>query len=149
MKNTLEPAMNDPYQLQRFVLAQDAVYADVLAELRAGRKRRHWMWFIFPQIAGLGHSEIAHRYAIASLDEARAYLQHPILGNRLRECARLVAETAGRSVEEICGYPDDMKFHSSMTLFAQAAGDGQVFKACLRKYFGGKGDPLTLAQLAR
>ncbi|HCY63885.1 MAG TPA: DUF1810 domain-containing protein [Oxalobacteraceae bacterium] len=141
--------MNDPYNLQRFVLAQNAVYADVLAELGAGRKQSHWMWFIFPQLAGLGLSEMARKYAIGSLDEAKAYLQHPLLGNRLRECCRLVAETAGRSVEEIFGYPDDMKFHSSMTLFAQAAEDSRVFDECLRKYFSGKPDALTMAQLAR
>lgn len=141
--------MNDPYNLQRFVLAQNAVYADVLAELGAGRKQSHWMWFIFPQLAGLGRSEMARKYAIGSLDEAKAYLQHPLLGNRLRECCRLVAKTAGRSVEEIFGYPDDMKFHSSMTLFAQAAEDSRVFDECLRKYFGGKPDALTMAQLAR
>lgn len=141
--------MNDPYNLQRFVLAQEAVYADVLAELRAGRKQSHWMWFIFPQLAGLGRSEMARQYAIASFDEARAYLQHAILGNRLRQCSRLVAETEGRTVEDIFGYPDDMKFHSSMTLFAQAAEDSGVFNACLNKYFGGKPDPLTTARLAR
>lgn len=143
------PQMNDPYNLQRFVLAQNAVYADVLAELGAGRKQSHWMWFIFPQLAGLGGSEMARKYAIGSLDEAKAYLQHPLLGNRLRECCRLVAKTAGRSVEEIFGYPDDRKFHSSMTLFAQAAEDSRVFDECLRKYFSGKPDALTMAQLAR
>jgi uncharacterized protein (DUF1810 family) len=120
----------------------------VLAELRSGRKRSHWMWFIFPQIEGLGHSDMARRYAIASIDEAKAYLAHSVLGARLRECSRLVAETAGKSVEDIFGYPDDMKFHSSMTLFAEAADDKQVFLACLQKYFGGKPDPLTMARLA-
>jgi uncharacterized protein (DUF1810 family) len=144
--------MDDPYNLRRFVLAQDPVYANVLAELRAGRKRSHWMWFIFPQITGLGYSEMARRYAIVSLEEASAYLKHPVLGARLQECSHLVAQVQGRSVEEIFGHPDDMKFHSSMTLFAQAAGnaeDAQVFNECLRKYFGGKPDALTLAQLTR
>ncbi len=141
--------MDDPHQLQRFVLAQDPVYQDVVAELRAGRKQSHWMWFVFPQIQELGHSDMARKYAIASIDEARAYLQHPVLGARLRECSRLVAGVQGRSAHQIFGTPDDMKFHSSMTLFAQAAADNQPFNACLRKYYEGQGDPATLAQLAR
>lgn len=140
--------MNDSYELQRFVLAQNPVYEDVLAELRAGHKRSHWMWFIFPQIKGLGHSDLARKFAIASLEEARAYIKHPVLGARLRECSRLVAEVTGLSAEEIFGYPDYMKFHSSMTLFAHATEDNRVFIECLRKYFGAKEDFLTLAQMA-
>ena len=139
--------MNDQYQLHRFVDAQQAVFERVCAELRAGNKRTHWMWFIFPQIKGLGHSELARRYAISSLAEARAYLEHPILGNRLRECSRLVHAVDGRTIDEIFGYPDDMKFRSSMTLFGQASADNQVFNDCLLKYFSGEPDPLTLSQL--
>lgn len=127
--------------------AQQPVYASVCAELRLGSKRSHWMWFIFPQIKGLGHSVMARKYAISSLEEARAYLQHPLLGARLRECSRLVAAVDGRSADEIFGFPDNLKFRSSMTLFAQAAPHDQVFTECLRKYFGGAADPSTLAQL--
>ncbi|HJV87706.1 MAG TPA: DUF1810 domain-containing protein [Noviherbaspirillum sp.] len=139
--------MSDPWNLQRFVDAQESAYAAACAELRAGRKRSHWMWFIFPQIEGLGHSPMAQRYAISSLQEAKAYLAHPVLGARLRECARIVAGLEGHTVEEIFGYPDDMKFRSSMTLFAQAADDNEVFNACLQKYFAGEPDPATLARL--
>lgn len=139
--------MSDPYHLQRFVDAQQASYDTACAELREGRKRSHWMWFIFPQIEGLGRSPMAQKFAISSLDEARAYLAHPILGKRLRECSRIVAAVEGRSVEEIFGYPDDMKFRSSMTLFAQASPDDDIFDTCLRKYFGGEPDPATLARL--
>jgi uncharacterized protein (DUF1810 family) len=138
--------MDDPYNLQRFLDAQERVYGAVLDELRAGHKRSHWMWFIFPQIHGLGHSVMAQRYEISSLDEARAYLAHPILGARLRECSRIVAGISGRTVEEIFGYPDDMKFRSSMTLFAQAS-PGEVFDECLRIHFNGEPDPLTLSRL--
>lgn len=141
--------MHDPYKLQRFLTAQEGVYEDAVSELRAGYKRSHWMWFIFPQIEGLGRSEMARRFAIASLDEARAYLSHPILGARLRECSRLVAELEGKSVEAIFGDPDNMKFHSSMTLFAQAADDKGIFLDCLRKYFDSKPDALTLERLGR
>ena len=119
----------------------------VLAELRAGRKASHWMWFVFPQIQGLGHSATAQYFAIASRSEAEAYLQHPVLGPRLRECTRLVNETAGRSIEEIFGYPDYLKFCSSMTLFAHATADNGVFVDALSKYFGGEYDPLTLERL--
>lgn len=139
--------MPDPYNLQRFLDAQQPVFKTVREELRNGRKRSHWMWFVFPQIQGLGHSEMAQRYAISSIDEARAYLNHPVLGPRLRECCRLVAEVEDRSTEEIFGYPDDMKFRSSMTLFAQTGDDCKVFTDCLQKYFGGEPDPLTLARL--
>jgi len=140
--------MNDPYHLQRFLTAQDPVYAQVLGELRAGEKLSHWMWFIFPQIQGLGRSAMAKRYAIASMAEARAYLDHPVLGQRLRECTGLVNDVRGRSVEDIFGYPDDLKFHSSMTLFSAAAPDAEVFEQALRQYFDGRRDALTLRQLA-
>ena len=143
----VEMAVDDPFRLQRFVDAQQPVYETVLAELRAGRKRSHWMWFIFPQIAGLGRSTTSQRYAIASLDEAVAYLAHPALGPRLRECSALVARIEGRSITEILGRPDDLKFRSSMTLFARAAPDEPIFAACLRKYFSGEPDPETLARL--
>lgn len=139
--------MSNTDGLQRFILAQNAVYDTVLAELRAGRKRSHWMWFIFPQITGLGHSAMAQEFAIACLEEAQAYLRHPLLGARLRECSGLVAAASGLSAKEIFGYPDHMKFHSSMTLFAQATDDNQVFTDCLHKYFEGKEDTLTLTQL--
>lgn len=129
--------------LDRFVSAQAGVYADALAELKAGRKRTHWMWFIFPQIAGLGFSPAAQRYAIASLDEARAYLAHPVLGPRLRECAQTLLAVDGMSAREILGYPDDLKLRSSMTLFARAADDPDVFEAVLDRYFDGP-DPRTL-----
>ena len=139
--------MDDRFQLQRFVDAQQPVYEAVLNELRTGRKRSHWMWFIFPQISGLGHSATAQTYAVSSLAEAAAYLAHPTLGSRLRECSVLVASVEGRSVDEIFGYPDNLKFHSSMTLFAQAAPQEPIFAACLRKYFGGQPDPRTMARL--
>jgi uncharacterized protein (DUF1810 family) len=140
--------MDDRFHLQRFVDAQHPVYAAVVSELRAGRKRSHWMWFIFPQISGLGHSATAQTFAVSSLAEAAAYLAHPTLGPRLRECAALVADTDGRSIAEIFGHPDDLKFHSSMTLFARAAPGEPIFATCLQKYFGGP-DPQTLARLSR
>ncbi|OGB20775.1 MAG: calpastatin [Burkholderiales bacterium RIFCSPLOWO2_02_FULL_57_36] len=139
--------MDDSYNLQRFVIAQQPVYANVLAELRAGLKQSHWMWFIFPQIRGLGHSPLAQKFAISTLDEAEAYLQHAVLGMRLRECSRLVADINGRTIQQIFGYPDDMKFHSSMTLFSLATQENDVFKQCLNKYFSGEMDAGTLAQL--
>lgn len=135
------------FDLQRFIDAQAPVYDAVLTELRAGRKRSHWMWFIFPQIAGLGHSEMAWRYAIPGLAEAQAYLAHPLLGARLRTCSRLVEAIPGATAPAIFGSPDDRKFRSSMTLFAQAAPGEAVFRDCLRKYFDGKPDPATLALL--
>jgi uncharacterized protein (DUF1810 family) len=141
--------MNDPYDLQRFVNAQQAVYDEVCAELGAGRKESHWMWFIFPQLRGLGHSWMANRYGIGSLDEARAYLTHPTLGPRLTECTRLVCQVEGRSISQILGDPDDLKFRSSMTLFAQAAKNEPLFDAALQKYFGGQPDRLTLERLKR
>ena len=125
---------HDPYDLERFVAAQDPVYDQVCAELRAGRKRTHWMWFVFPQRRGLGHSPMAQKYAIGSQEEAGAYLEHPVLGARLRECTELVNRVEGRSLEQIFGYPDDLKFRSSMTLFASATAENQVFKDALMKY---------------
>ncbi len=133
--------------LSRFAEAQDPVIDRVLAELRAGHKTSHWMWFVFPQLEGLGHSPMAQRFAISSRAEAEAYLAHPVLGPRLRECTRLVNEVQGRSVEEIFGHPDYLKFRSSMTLFARATEDNQVFLEALRKYFGGEEDPRTLERL--
>ncbi len=139
--------MDDRFRLQRFVDAQQPVYTAVLAELRAGRKRSHWMWFIFPQVSGLGHSVTSQTFAVSSLAEAAAYVAHPTLGPRLRECAALVASIEGRSIDEIFAYPDDRKFHSSMTLFARAAPREPIFAACLQKYFGGQPDPQTQARL--
>ena len=137
--------MDDPHNLERFIAAQAPVYPTVLAELKAGRKRSHWMWFIFPQLAGLGHSTMARQFAIASLDEAAAYLAHSVLGARLRECSTLLARVDGRSAYEILGAPDDKKFHSSMTLFAHAAPIDPVFQQCLDQYYDGVADPATLA----
>ena len=137
----------DPHILQRFVEAQASVYEEVLSELRAGRKRSHWIWFIFPQIAGLGYSPTAQYYAIRSLSEAQAYLQHPILGQRLRECTQIVNQIAGSTIHEIFGSPDDLKFRSSMTLFTKATNDNEPFVAALQKYFEGKPDPRTLERI--
>jgi uncharacterized protein (DUF1810 family) len=137
----------DPFDLQRFVDAQSRVYDTVVGELRGGRKRSHWMWFVFPQLAGLGSSPTAVRFAISSIEEARAYLAHELLGARLRECAGLVAQIDGRTAEQIFGWPDDMKLRSSMTLFARAADDSAVFVAVLEKLYGGQQDPATLARL--
>ena len=139
--------MNDPYNLQRFLDAQKPVFDSVLSELRRGRKQGHWMWFVFPQIDGLGRSSMASRFAIASAAEAKAYLQHPVLGPRLIECTRLVNAIEGRSVEQIFGYPDDLKFRSCMTLFAHAAAGNEIFTSALDKYFGGEPDPATLERL--
>jgi uncharacterized protein (DUF1810 family) len=132
------------YQLERFVAVQEGVYQQVVKELSTGRKRSHWMWFIFPQLAGLGSSAMAQHYAISGLAEARAYLAHSVLGARLRECSALVLAVQGATVHGIFGSPDNMKFHSSMTLFAQAAPDDALFRACLDKYFGGVPDQATL-----
>jgi uncharacterized protein (DUF1810 family) len=138
---------SDPFNLQRFVDAQNPVYDAVCAELRSGRKRGHWIWFVFPQLRGLGSSNMATVFGISSRQEAVAYLDHPVLGPRLRECTRLVNLVEGRAIDQIFGYPDDLKFRSSMTLFASASSDSQVFKDALLKYFGGEFDPLTLARL--
>ncbi|MGB5086794.1 MAG: DUF1810 domain-containing protein [Methylocystis silviterrae] len=139
-------ASDDAYDLARFVAAQKPVYAQAMAELAAGRKRSHWMWFVFPQLEGLGASAMAQRYAIRSLAEARAYLDHPLLGARLTECVGLVNNIQARSAHEIFGSPDDLKFHSSMTLFAAAAPEEPLFAEALRKYFAGRRDLLTLAK---
>jgi uncharacterized protein (DUF1810 family) len=137
----------DPFDLQRFVTAQDAVYEQVCAELRGGPKEGHWIWFIFPQMRGLGSSAMASTFGISTREEAAAYLDHAVLGPRLRECTHLVNLVEGRSIERIFGYPDDLKFRSSMTLFASVASDKQVFEDALRKYFGGEMDRLTLEKL--
>lgn len=142
-------SQNDPYNLQRFVEAQIHRYEQVCKELKAGYKCSHWMWFIFPQCKGLGHSPTANLYAIDSRQEAEAYLAHPVLGPRLRECTRLVNGVEGRTVEQIFGYPDDLKFRSSMTLFANATADNAVFVKALEKYFDGKPDQRTLDLLNR
>ena len=141
----------DPYDLQRFVIAQDArgTYSSALGELRAGRKVGHWMWFVFPQTTGLGTSELSRRYAISSLEEARRYLAHPVLGERLEECARVLVELHGRSVEDIFGPVDAMKLRSSTTLFARAAPERPLFRDILDRYFGGLEDEATVAQLQR
>ena len=139
----------DPFDLRRFLDAQERVIGTVLAELRDGRKRSHWMWFVFPQIAGLGSSATTRRYAIASLDEARAYLAHDTLGARLVACTRLVDAVRGRSIEQILGRPDDLKFRSSMTLFARADPAAAIFRDALVRYHGGAEDPATLERLAR
>ncbi len=139
--------MPGPFDLQRFLHAQSFVYEDVLAELRAGMKCTHWMWFIFPQIAGLGSSPTAVRFAISSREEARVYLEHPVLGARLRQCTSLVNSIQGRTIEEIFGYPDDLKFRSCMTLFANVTPENQVFLLALEKYFDGEQDERTLQRL--
>ncbi|MGP4054673.1 DUF1810 domain-containing protein [Mycobacterium sp. 4D054] len=137
---------DDPFDLERFVTAQQRVYPAVLAELRAGSKRSHWIWFIFPQLRGLGRSATAQRYGISSLEEAGAYLSHPVLGPRLRECATLLMTHQGRSATTILGHPDDLKVRSSMTLFARAGGDG-VFRTVLDAFYDGHEDPATLELL--
>jgi uncharacterized protein (DUF1810 family) len=138
------PSPNDPYHLQRFVDAQEPVFEQARAELQNGAKRSHWMWFIFPQIRGLGHSDTARRFAISSRQEAEAYLRHPTLGPRLRECSGLATLVQGRSARQIFGPTDELKFRSCMTLFAHVTPDNAVFEAALRKYFGGEPDHLTL-----
>jgi uncharacterized protein (DUF1810 family) len=138
---------SDPHNLQRFVDAQHPIYGQVRDELQAGQKETHWMWFIFPQIKGLGSSPTARKYAITGIEEARAFLDHPLLGFRLRECTQLVNGIVGRSIEDIFGYPDHLKFHSSMTLFAHVVTADEVFAIALDKYFNGKDDCKTLEQL--
>jgi uncharacterized protein (DUF1810 family) len=145
--------VNDSYNLARFIEAQAGCYTRVLGELAAGEKTSHWMWFIFPQLQGLGASPMARRYAIAGLAEARAYLEHPTLGARARECTRAVLAVKGRTAHEIFGSPDDLKLRSCLTLFAAAAApspaaEGRVFSAALAKYYGGEPDPLTVQLLA-
>ena len=139
--------MPDPYDLDRFVQAQQPVFARVREELQEGRKRSHWMWFVFPQLRGLGHSATARHYGLAGLAEAEAYLAHPILGARLLACTGLVNALAARSAHDIFGSPDDLKFHSSMTLFARARPEAPAFGEALDKYFGSVPDPLTVAKL--
>jgi len=136
-----------PYELERFVAEQEPVYGDVLGELRRGRKSGHWIWFIFPQVAGLGHSVMSQRFAISSLDEARQYLAHPVLGVRLRKCAEIVLRIRGRSANEIFGSVDAMKLRSCMTLFLRAAPDEAVFQKVLDRYYGGLADETTDARL--
>ena len=140
--------MTDPFNLARFLAAQDAVVTQVRRELADGRKHSHWMWFIFPQMAGLGTSPTARRYAIASLDEARRYLAHPVLGARLIECTNLVNAVEKRTAHQIFGSPDDLKFHSSMTLFEMAAADAGPFSDAIGKYFDGVRDRLTMERIA-
>jgi uncharacterized protein (DUF1810 family) len=140
---------DDPYDLTRFTRAQDKVYAAVLAELRGGQKLTHWMWFIFPQIDGLGNSATTKYYAIKSIEEARQYLKHPVLGSRLLECAETVLAIRGRSVSQIFGTPDDLKLRSSMTLFACVAGPDSVFDHVLDRCFHGERDARTLRLLEK
>lgn len=135
---------DDPYDLNRFIQAQEHVYAQALAEIRSCRKRSHWMWFIFPQLDGLGSSAMARQYAIRSLNEAWAYLEHPVLGPRLIECAEAVLAVQGRSAREIFGSPDDLKLRSCATLFAEVSPAGSVFHRVLEVYFGGEADGRTL-----
>jgi uncharacterized protein (DUF1810 family) len=138
--------MADPYDLGRFVTAQESVYEIALAEIRRGAKRSHWMWFIFPQIAGLGHSAMAQRYAIESLGEAKAYLDHPLLGNRLRSCVSALQDLTGMTAEAVFGGIDAVKLRSSLTLF-DVAGGGPLFAAALDRWFGGEKDEATLRLL--
>ena len=138
---------DDPFDLNRFVKAQEEVYPRALAELKLGRKRSHWMWFIFPQIDGLGYSSTAKFYAIKSKDEAKTYLDHPLLGKRLMECAEALLKIEGKSATEIFGYPDDLKLRSSMTLFASVSPADSAFSRVLTQYFGGELDQRTLELL--
>jgi uncharacterized protein (DUF1810 family) len=140
-------AMADSFNLDRFISAQAGVFPQVLEELSAGRKRGHWIWFIFPQMKGLGRSAQSEYYGIGSLEEAAAYARHPLLGPRLVECTQLINQVEGRAIREILGPPDDLKFRSSMTLFPRAAEDATVFNDALKKYFNGETDPLTLKLL--
>jgi uncharacterized protein (DUF1810 family) len=139
--------MNDMYNLQRFKKAQDSVYEEVLVELKRGHKSQHWMWYIFPQIQGLGRSGMAQKFAITSLEEAEAYLENPVLSLRLRECTQLVINLEGLTAEQIFGYTDSLKFRSSMTLFMHATKDNKIFKDAILKYFEGNPDQLTLSIL--
>jgi uncharacterized protein (DUF1810 family) len=141
-------AVPDTFHLERFVTAQDRVYTDVLAELRASAKRSHWMWFVFPQLAGLGSSSTARHYGLRDAAEARAYLTHPLLGPRLLECTRLVLDAPARNIDAFFGYPDDLKLRSCLTLFAHLAPDEPLFTAALARWFNGERDPRTLELLA-
>jgi uncharacterized protein (DUF1810 family) len=140
--------LDDPFNLGRFVDAQSSEYEQVLAELRAGRKQSHWIWFIFPQMKGLGRSPMAEHYGIGSIDEARAYLRHSVLGPRLEGCTALVNKIEGSLIDDIFGFPDNLKFRSSMTLFANAAEDNHIFVDALTKYFAGEPDTKTLELLS-
>jgi uncharacterized protein (DUF1810 family) len=137
--------MDDPHDLARFLAAQESVIDEVRAELRAGRKRSHWMWFVFPQLQGLGFSAMAQRYGIASLAEARSYLAHPVLGARLRECCTLMLQVPERSALQILGSPDDLKFRSCLTLFSLAAPGEALFRQGLDRFYGGEPDARTVA----
>ena len=141
--------LDDPFDLSRFVSAQSDIYAEALAELKTGRKRSHWMWYVFPQIAGLGYSSTTRLYAIKSAEEARQYLRHPVLGTRLRECVQTLLAIEGRSASAIFGFPDELKLKSSMTLFASVTSPGSDFVRMLDKYFGGERDANTLDLLER
>lgn len=141
--------MPDPHNLQRFVDAQQSDYEAALAEVSAGRKRSHWMWYIFPQYDGLGFSPTSIHYSIKSLEEARAYLEHPLLGPRLYQCAEALLTVSGRSASQIMGYPDDLKLKSSMTLFAHISPPGSVFEQVLDRYFDGQRDQKTIALIDR
>lgn len=138
---------DDPFSLERFASAQEGLYESVCRELKQGRKRSHWMWFIFPQLDGLGRSSTAKHYAIKSLDEAEAYLAHPVLGSRLLECCQLILGVEGKSATDIFGFPDDVKLRSSMTLFAETSDSPSEFQAVIDKYFGGHPDERTIALL--
>ncbi|HWI82788.1 DUF1810 domain-containing protein [Ramlibacter sp.] len=140
--------MGDPFDLERFVQAQAPVYRQALAELRAGRKRSHWMWFVFPQLQALGRSATAWHYGLASLAEAQAYWAHPLLGARLRECSEAVLNGPEADVRRLFGSPDDLKFRSCLTLFERVAPQAPVFRRCLDRFYGGAPDPLTLAALS-
>jgi uncharacterized protein (DUF1810 family) len=137
----------DPYNLQRFIDAQRGSYGQAVKELTAGHKQSHWMWYIFPQIQGLGRSTMAQKYAVSSLDEATAYLEHRILGPRLRECTQLVTAVKLSAIEDILGYPDNLKFHSSVTLFAHATADNQIFVDAVKKYFRSEFDGATITRV--
>ena len=141
--------LDDPYHLQRFLSAQESIFDDVIRQLEAGRKQTHWMWFVFPQVQGLGRSDIAKHYAISSGEEALAYLSHPVLGARLNQCIAILAGLTGRSAEQIFGSTDAMKFRSSMSLFASVCPGGNIFEAALRKYCDGRPDQATLELLHR
>jgi uncharacterized protein (DUF1810 family) len=139
----------DPFDLIRFVRAQEGTYDQALSELKLGRKRSHWIWWIFPQLDGLGFSPITKRFSIKSEDEARAYLAHPILGPRLIECAEAIVSVEGKSARDILGSPDDLKLKSCATLFAQVSAPGSVFEQILEKFYSGERDPATLGLLTR
>ncbi len=149
MSQTILSDSNDQFELTRFISAQEMVYSRVISELRNGRKRTHWMWFIFPQIDGLGNSSTTKRYAIKSIKEAEQYLNHPILGKRLKECAEAILAIEGRSISEIFGYPDDLKLKSSVTLFSSLADSHPIFSSIIDKYFNGEQDIRTIKILEK